>query len=176
MLASSPFDNIAATARRAAEPDFRRFPSLWNTLSARKPGFLDNLAKRPAGTAELTGPMTSAEIEKFFDSQKPQQLYPFVWVRNALDPVPDSAGLHNWLHEVWVSYCADDMPSVNAPVRFAHGNLVHLDVAQLRFGKSTRFDSANVDLVRACCAYIHHRRADDQDDETEQAACCSPTA
>ena len=170
VLASYPFDTTAAAARCAAEPEFRRFPSLWNTLSARKPGFLDALAQRQAGAdAPTTAAMTSAEIERFFEWQKPQLLYPYVWVRNALNPVPDSTGLHAWVHEVWVSYSADDMPTVNAPVRFDHGNLVHLDADELRFGKSPRFDGPT-DLVRACCAYVHHGHATEQDDQNEPAS------
>ncbi len=177
MLASYPFDSTAAAVRFADEPDFRRFPSLWNTLSARKPGFLDTLAQRQVGAnASPAAAMTSAEIERFFEWQKPQQLYPYVWVRNALNPVPDSAGLHEWAHEVWVSYNPEDMPTANAPVRFDHGNLVHLDVNERRFGKSPRFDGSNIDLVRACCAYVHHGRPTEPDDLSEQSTPPAPSA
>ena len=155
MLTSCYFDPEAAARRRASEPDFRRFPSLWETFPATKAGFLDGLAQLSTGQSRaVTSAMTTVALEQFFAQRRPHELYPYVWVRNALNPVPDARGLHQWLHEVLVSYEAADMPE-NAPIRFANGVMETLDVKALTFGETTRYGGGNQDLVRLHCAYVH---------------------
>lgn len=181
MLSTSPFDPEAAARRRTQEPSWRRFPSLWSTFPAKKAGFLDGLAQLHTGqTRAVTTAITSSALEKFFAEHAPHTLYPYVWVRNALNPVPDAHDMHHWVHEVLVSYEADDMPE-NAPIRFANGVLETLDVKTLKFGATSRFAGGAQDLVRQHCAYVHigpsRREAaelpqdeHEHDDESEPAA------
>lgn len=155
MLSTLPFDPDAAQRRRASEPDWRRFPSLWQTLPAKKAGFLDSLVQLQTGTSQaVTTARASAALEKFFAERQPHALYPYVWVRNALNPVHDTNGMHHWLHEVLVSYEAADMPET-APIRFANGVLLTPDARGLMFGATSRYGAGNQDLVRQHCAYVH---------------------
>lgn len=183
MLSTCPFDTDAAHRRRASEPDWRRFPSLWQTFPAKKAGFLDSLVQLQTGTSQaVTTAITSAALEKFFAERQPQALYPYVWVRNALNPVHDANGMHDWLHEVLVSYDAADMPET-APIRFANGVLLTPDTSGLKFGATSRYGAGNQDLVRQYCAYVHvgpaQRRAAEgdpagADDETEPTSGPTP--
>lgn len=178
MLSTSPFDPEAAARRRQAEPSWRRFPSLWETFPAKKAGFLDGLVQVHTGQSRpVTAAITSAALEKFFAERAPHSLYPYVWVRNALNPVPDAHGMHAWVHEVLVSYKATDMPA-DAPIRFANGVLETLDMKTLKFGSTTRFGGGARDLVMQHCAYAHLGPAqrmevdlaqDEDEHETESA-------
>jgi len=180
MLSSCPFDHEAAVRRRASEPEWRRFPSLWNTFPAKKAGFLDSLVQLPTGQSRaVTHAITTAALEQFFAERAPHALYPYVWVRNALNPVPDAHGMHRWLHEVLVSYEASDMPA-DAPIRFSNGTLEALDIHALKFGETSRYGAGAQDLVRKYCAYVHigpaQRRAteephveDEHESKTEPA-------
>jgi hypothetical protein len=171
MLTSCPFDPEAAARRRASEPDWRRFPSLWETFPAKKAGFLDGLAQLSTGQSRaVTTAMTTVALEQFFAQRRPHELYPYVWVRNAINPVPDARGLHQWLHEVLVSYEAADMPD-NAPIRFANGVMETLDIKALKFGETTRYGAGNQDLVRLHCAYVHIGSAQRRAAEPAQADC-----
>lgn len=155
MLSTCPFDPEAAARRRAQEPTFRRFPSLWETFPAKKAGFLDSLVQMQTGrSGAVTSAITSGALEKFFAERAPHTLYPYVWVRNALNPVPDAHGQHAWLHEVLVSYEAEDMPE-HAPIRFANGVMETLDLRNLMFGSTSRYAGGAQDLVRQYCAYVH---------------------
>jgi hypothetical protein len=155
MLSSCLFDHEAAVRRRAAEPEWRRFPSLWNTFPAKKAGFLDSLVQLSTGQSHaVTTAITSVALEQFFAQHQPQAIYPYVWVRNALNPVPDANGMHRWLHELLVSYNESDMPA-NAPIQFANGVLEKLDIAALKFGETSRYGAGAQDLVRSHCAYVH---------------------
>ncbi|MFJ1470201.1 hypothetical protein [Massilia orientalis] len=155
MLSSCPFDHQAAARRRASEPEWRRFPSLWQTLPARKAGLLDSLAQLSTGQSRaVTTAITTVALEQFFAQRAPQALYPYVWVRNALNPVPDANRMHRWLHEVYVSYDASDLPD-DAPIRFANGALETLDTDALKFGETSRYGAGAQDLVRKYCAYVH---------------------
>lgn len=155
MLATVPFDPAAALRRRASEPSWRRFPSLWDTFPAKKAGFLDSLAQFNTGVSRAVSvTVGSSALDKFFAERQPQALYPYVWVRNALNPVPDANGMHQWLHEVLVSYEAADMPK-NAPIRFANGELLDVNMRDLQFGVTSRYGRGNLDLVRKHCAYVH---------------------
>jgi hypothetical protein len=172
MLSSYPFDHEATARRRASEPAWRRFPSLWNTFPAKKAGYLDSLALVSAGQfPTVTTEITTVALERFFAEHTPQALYPYVWVRNALNPVPDAGGLHRWLHEIYVSYEASDMPP-DAPIQFANGALQTLDIDALKFGETTRHGAGAEDLVRKYCAYVHigpsqRRAADPVETEAE---------
>jgi len=172
MLSTTPFDPEAAARRREAEPAWRCFPSLWETFHAKKSGFLDGLVQMHTGHSRpVTAAITSAALEKFFAEHAPHSLYPYVWVRNALNPVPDAHGMHAWVHEVLVSYEAADMPA-NAPIRFANGVLEALDMKTLKFGSTTRFGGGSRDLVMQACAYAHlgpaaRQEADGAPDEDE---------
>lgn len=155
MLVQSPFDIAAAAARRLTEPDFRRFPSLWDTLPAHKAGFLDSLVQlQTSERGAISKAIASAALEDLFAKHQPQSLYPYVWVRNALNPVPDANGHHAWLHEVLVSYERDDMPD-DAPLQFEMGQLTVANTEGLKFGLSPRHGAHGVDLVRQFCAYAH---------------------
>lgn len=155
MLSTCPFDPAAAARRRETEPSWRRFPSLWETFPARKAGFLDGLVQIHTGQSQpVTAVIASAALDKFFAERAPHSLYPYVWVRNALNPVPDARGMHNWLHEVLVSYEASDMPT-DAPIRFANGVLETMNLKTLKFGSTTRFGSGARDLVMQHCAHVH---------------------
>jgi len=67
MLSTCPFDPAAAARRRQAEPFWRRFPSLWETLPAKKAGFLDSLVQmHTALSRPVTTALTSAALDKFF--------------------------------------------------------------------------------------------------------------
>lgn len=174
MLSTLPFDPDAAHRRRATEPEWRRFPSLWQTFPAKKAGFLDSLVQLQTGTSQaVTTALASVALEKFFAERQPQALYPYVWVRNALNPVHDANGLHNWVHEVLVSYDAADMPET-APIRFANGVLLTPDARGLMFGATSRYGAGNQDLVRKHCAYVHvgpaQRRAAEAEAETDDEA------
>lgn len=155
MLTSCAFDHEAANRRKASEPEWRRFPSLWDTFPARKAGFLDSLIQLSTGQSRaVTKAITTTTLDQFFAERTPHALYPYVWVRNALNPVPDASGLHRWLHEVYVSYKASDMPA-DAPIRFSNGTLETLDIDALKFGETSRYGSGTQDLVRRHCAYVH---------------------
>ncbi|MBY0240065.1 MAG: hypothetical protein K2X55_12190 [Burkholderiaceae bacterium] len=155
MLSSCAFDHEAALRRRGSEPEWRRFPSLWNTFPAKKASFLDSLSRLSTGESRaVTNAITTVALEQFFAERSPHALYPYVWVRNALNPVPDAFGMHRWLHEVLVSYEASDMPA-DAPIRFSNGTLVTLDIDALKFGETNRYGSGTQDLVRKHCAYVH---------------------
>lgn len=155
MLSSCPFDHQAAARRRASEPAWRRFPSLWETFPAKKAGFLDSLVQLSTGQSRaVTTAITTVALEQFFAQRIPQALYPYVWVRNALNPVPDAGDMHRWLHEIYVSYEATDMPA-DAPIRFANGVLETLDTDVLKFGETSRYGAGAQDLVRKYCAYVH---------------------
>lgn len=155
MLASCAFDHDAALRRRASEPEWRRFPSLWDTFPAKKAGFLDSLTQLSTGKSRaVTNAITTVALEQFFAERAPHALYPYVWVRNALNPVPDASGMHRWVHEVLVSYEASDMPS-DAPIRFSNGILETLDINALKFGETSRYGAGSQDLVRKYCAYVH---------------------
>jgi hypothetical protein len=174
MQVSSPFNPIAAARRQASEPDWRRFPSLWQTFPAKKAGFLDALVQLQSGDkGTVTSAITIAEVERFFAERAPQTLYPYVWVRNAVNPVPDCQGMHDWLHEVLVSYNPEDMPQ-SAPIRFENGQLVGFSVNELNFGKTRRYNAHNQDLVRQFCAYAHlgpaEREMESADDDDPMLA------
>lgn len=155
MLSTCPFDLEAAVRRRATEPDWRRFPSLWETFPAKKKGFLDSLVQLSTGQSRaVTTAITTASLDRFFAQRTPQALYPYVWVRNALNPVPDAGGMHRWLHEVMVSYEASDMP-LDAPIRFTNGMLETLNIDALKLGETSRYGAGAQDLVRKYCAYVH---------------------
>jgi hypothetical protein len=173
MPTSGPFDILALAKRRLTEPEFRRFPSLWETFVAIKRGILDSIVQLETGKKNaITLSNASAALEKFFAERQPHSLYPYVWVRNALNPVPDDNGMHQWVHEVMVSYDKEDMPG-NAPIQFDHGQLIHFDERTLYFGKSRRHDHHGRDLVQANCAYVHigpAARAADSITESEPEA------
>jgi hypothetical protein len=177
MFSNSPFDPEAAARRREKEPTWRRFPSLWETFPAQKAGFLDGLVQVHTGQSRpVTTGITSAAMAKFFAERAPHSLYPYVWVRNALNPVPDACGMHGWLHEILVSYEASDMPP-DAPIRFANGVLETLDMKTLKFGSTSRFCGGSRDLVMQHCAYahlgpaqrLHADGAQDEDKHDEEA-------
>lgn len=175
MLATVPFDPPAAERRRASEPTWRRFPSLWETFPAKKAGFLDSLAQFNTGQSKAVSvAIGSAALDKFFSERKPQALYPYVWVRNALNPVPDAHGMHQWLHEVLVSYEANDMPET-APIRFANGELLEVNMRDLQFGVTSRYGRGNLDLVPKHCAYVHVGPAQRRAGESEIDAYSTPT-
>lgn len=183
MLSTYPFDPAAAARRRETEPSWRRFPSLWETFPAKKAGFLDGLVQMHTGQSQpATAAITSAALDKFFAERAPHSLYPYVWVRNALNPVPDAHGMHAWVHEVLVSYEASDMPA-NAPIRFANGVLETMDMKTLKFGSTTRFAGGARDLVMQHCAHVHIGPAarleadgalEEDEDETELASGPTP--
>lgn len=190
MFFTCPFDQEAAACRRACEPSWRRFPSLWTTFPAEKAGFLDGLVQMHTGQSRaVASAITSSTLEKFFAERAPHSLYPYVWVRNALNPVPDAHGMHNWVHEVLVGYEAADMPE-NAPIRFVDGVPETLKLTMLKFGSTSRFAGGSRDLVRQYCAYAHigpsqravakaeqdeHEEDEhEQDDEFEHAAAPTP--
>lgn len=178
MLSTCPFDQAAAVRRRETEPTWRRFPSLWETFRAQKVGFVDSLAQMHTGLSRpVTAAIASAALDKFFAERAPHSLYPYVWVRNALNPVPDAHGMHAWVHEVLVSYEASDMPD-DAPIRFAHGVLETMSMKTLKFGSTTRFGRGARDLVVEHCAQVHIGPAarleadgalEDDEHDTEQA-------
>ncbi|MGK5081542.1 hypothetical protein [Janthinobacterium sp. HLX7-2] len=176
MLSTCPFDPAAALRRRASEPEWRRFPSLWQTFPATKHGFLDSVVQLQTGAPKaVTAAVASAALEKFFSEHRPQALYPYVWVRNAQNLVADARGMHHWLHEVLVSYDASDMPKT-APIRFDNGVLLTLDTSQLMFGNTSRYGAGTQDLVRQYCAYLHigpaQRSVAELDEETDDE--CEP--
>jgi hypothetical protein len=181
MLSSCTFDPEAARRRRDSEPTWRRFPSLWETFPARKAGFLDSLSQLATGqSGAVTKAITNAALEQFFDQRSPHALYPYVWVRNALNPVPDASGFHRWLHEVYVSYEASDMPA-DAPIRFSNGTLETLDIDALKFGETSRYGAGTQDLVRKHCAYVHigpaqRSAVDSTTDESEPDFETEPTS
>lgn len=169
MLSSCPFDHEAAARRRASEPEWRRFPSLWETFPAKKAGFLDSMTQLSTGQSNaVTKAITTVALEQFFAQRSPHKLYPYVWVRNALNPVPDAHGFHRWLHEVYVSYEASDMPA-DAPIRFSNGTLETLDIDALKFGETSRYGAGAQDLVRKHCAYVHIGPAQRRAVESSQA-------
>lgn len=182
MFSTSPFDQDAAARRRENEPSWRRFPSLWETFPAKKVGFLDSLVQLQTGQSRaVSAAMAAGALEQFFAERAPHHLYPYVWVRNALNPVSDSRGMHSWLHEVLVSYEASDMPA-DAPIRFANGVLETLNHDTLKFGSTSRFGGGARDLVVQYCAYAHfgpasRLEADDEleEDEHETESASGPT-
>lgn len=119
------FDSEAAAQRRLREPQYRHFPSLWKTLPAHQTAFQKDWLEAARGEHSTAAVVTASnKLALFFHNEQPHLLYPYVWVRNALSPVPDAQGMHSWLHEVFVSYERSDMPD-DAPLRFELGQLVN---------------------------------------------------
>lgn len=174
MTSQPHFDTEAAARRRLAEPEWRRFPSLWYTFRADKIGFLDSLVQLQTSDRNAASSAAACSaLEQFFRTQRPHLLYPYVWVRNALNPVPDSRGMHQWVHEVLVSYQKSHMPE-DAPVRFELGQLVSEVPPRLEYGVTSRFGSGSRDLVLAHRAYVHigpaQRAAETQKVDEDMAA------
>lgn len=162
-----PFDPVAAQVRREKEPAFRRFPSLWTTIPAGQGVFRYGLGGiRAARGRALTSLRVTDDLESFFSKHAPQTLYPYVWVQLALNPIPDSQGKHEWLHEVMVSYNEDDMP-MHAPIQYDHGKLICCDLQGLWIGKTNRINCFGKDLVTQypARAYLQdpHEAAQDED-------------
>lgn len=152
--AAQEFDWHGSNQRRNKEPQFRRFPSLWQTFTAERSTFLTNLEK-----GRWTDPTLSARNDasptlcQFFAKLGPHRLYPYVWVRSAVSTFPDRQGLHSWLMEVMVSYEEGDMPQT-APVRFSAGRLLVPSGPTLQYGKTPRFTLMGTDLVMTRGAYL----------------------
>lgn len=149
------FDQKAAAARRAKEPAYRRFPSLLQTIPAGNSSFSFGLggirAMREPAEPHLR---VTIELEALFDAFLPQARYPYVWVINALSPLPGADGRHEWVHEIMVSYELDHMP-LHAPIQFDHGKLICCDIQSLHLGSSPRFSPAGEDLVKLHCAKVY---------------------
>lgn len=160
------FTDELIAQRRAAEPAFRNFPSLHSSLvSSQK-----DLLRYKEGSRELAD---------FFERERLQDTYPFVWVRNAVDVRRGEKGAEEctFVQEVMVSYDIKDVPAT-APLVFNHGELVSNNprAQPLMVGKTPRFINGVKDILYTfpVCAVGPSSRLPPQPDEPDDADISAP--